>query len=140
VKPFKDELTLMQSAVNLTSGRSEDFLPEQSVRLHHAPGRHRWAGHRRDSSVFYMNRAAEYAAPRSVPIFKNAITGMTITDGLALLNSSDSIAATAYLDARNLHPLSAAYTPIVDSTLALVPLTQYWGRFRTTYNSGADPL
>jgi Protein of unknown function (DUF4197) len=88
-----------------------------------------------DSVVKYMNRAAENSATRSSPIFKEAILGMSITDGLTLLNSSDSTAATTYLNGKTFSPLVTAYTPIVDSTLALLPLTQYWGTFRTTYNS-----
>jgi len=136
VKPFKDELTLMQSAVNLTLGTDQKTsfqsnLSGSTTLLADI----RWAGHRRGLPRLLHEPRGRVRGAAFGPIFKNAITGMTITDGLALLNSSDSIAATAYLDARTFTPLSAAYTPIVDSTLALVPLTQYWGRFRTTYNS-----
>lgn len=136
VKPFKSELGLMQSAAALTLGSDQNGslqsnLSGSATLLSDIAGLQTLG----DSLVFYMNRAAEYAAPRSVPIFKSAITGMTITDGLSLLNSPDSIAATAYLDAKTFAPLSQAYTPIVDSTLALVPLTKYWGQFRSTYNS-----
>ena len=136
VKPFKSELSLMQGAAALALGSDQNSslqsnLSGSTTLLTDIAGLQTLG----DSLIFYMNRAAEYAAPRSVPIFKNAITGMTITDGLALLNSPDSIAATAYLDGKTFSPLSQAYTPIVDSTLALVPLTKYWGQFRTTYNS-----
>ena len=60
---------------------------------------------------------------------------MTINDGLSLLNSADSTAATLYLSGKTFNPLDAAYTPIVDSTLALVPLTKYWSDFRSIYNT-----
>jgi hypothetical protein len=91
--------------------------------------------HLSDSLIKYMNRAAEKAAPRSVPIFKSAIVSMTISDGLSLLDSRDSTAATAYLNGRTFQPLAVSYAPLVDSTLALVPLTRYWTDFRTTYNA-----
>jgi hypothetical protein len=91
--------------------------------------------HLSDSLIKYMNRGAEKAAPRSVPIFKSAIASMTIGDGMSLLDSRDSTAATAYLNGRTFQPLATSYAPLVDSTLALVPLTRYWSDFRSTYNA-----
>lgn len=136
VKPFKAELSAMQSLVDITLGTTDknaftsnlsasSSLLTQVTQLEGVG----------DSVIKYMNRAAEMAAPRSVPIFKGAITGMTIDDGLSLLNSSDSTAATLYLNGKTFNGLSTAYTPLVDSTLALVPLTKYWGDFRSAYNS-----
>jgi len=136
-KPYTSQLELIQTAVDFTPGLSGatrssfgDNLNASSSLAAEINGLATLS----DSLILYMNRAAEYAAPRSVPIFKNAITGMSITDGLSLLNSSDSTAATLYLNDKTSQPLITAYAPIVDSTLALVPLTQYWGRFRETYN------
>jgi hypothetical protein len=135
VKPFQSELKAMQTIVSLTSGVNNtsfnNNLTASGSLLTEIAGLETIS----DSLIFYMNRAAEYAAPRSVPIFKNAITGMTISDGLSLLNSGDSTAATAYLNGKTFNPLVDAYSPIVDSTLSLVPLTKYWGQFRTAYNT-----
>ncbi|MBK6985947.1 MAG: DUF4197 domain-containing protein [Bacteroidetes bacterium] len=39
-----------------------------------------------------LNRAAEEAAKKSVPVFKDAITGMSIGDGFAILNGGDTAA------------------------------------------------
>jgi hypothetical protein len=136
VRPFKSELEAMESGVNLVMGSSDrnsfssnltasSNLLSQVTQLEGIG----------DSLIKYMNRAAEMAAPRSVPIFKAAITDMTIGDGLSLLNSSDSTAATAYLDGKTFSPLSSAYSPMVDSTLTKVPLTRYWTDFRDGYNS-----
>lgn len=44
----------------------------------------------RDSMITSMNRAAEKAAPLSVSIFKNAITGMTIQDGFNVLRGDST--------------------------------------------------
>jgi hypothetical protein len=86
-----------------------------------------------DSLIKYMNRAAELAAPRSVPIFKVAIADMDISDGLSLLNSPDSTAATGILDSKTSGRLSMAYAPLIDSTLNLVPMAEYWEEFQNAY-------
>lgn len=86
-----------------------------------------------DSLIKYMNRAAELAAPRSVPIFKDAITDMDISEGVRLLNSPDSTAATGFLNAETSGPLSMAYAPLVDSSLKLVPIAKYWEDFLNAY-------
>lgn len=135
VKPFAADLDVMQGVVNLTSGVDKNSFAgnlKASNALATDIASLEGIG---DSVIKYMNRAAEYAAPRSGPIFKSAITTMTIADGLTLLNNSDSTAATLYLNGKTFNPLVTAYTPIVDSTLALVPLTRYWGDFRTNYNA-----
>ncbi|GEM_PF-809050 len=135
VKPFKTELQALQAAVNFAAGPTDQNsfagnLNASSSLLTQITSLEGIS----DSLIKYMNRAAEMAAPRSVPIFKDAITSMTIADGLELLNSADSTAATGYLNGKTLPGLSAAFSPIVDSTLTKVPLTQYWGVFRTNYN------
>ncbi|MBD3421338.1 MAG: DUF4197 family protein [Chitinivibrionales bacterium] len=88
----------------------------------------------RDTLVFAVNRAAEEAAPRSVSIFKNAITGITIRDGLGILQG-DSTAATAYLKDTTYAPLTDVYSPFVDSALDLVGANQLWQYMATNYNS-----
>lgn len=135
VRPFASELQTMNTLVSLTSGIDKGSYASNLNASASLLGDIAGLESIGDSLVKYMNRAAEYAAPRSGPIFKNAITSMSIQDGLALLNAADSTAATAYLSGKTFHPLAGAYTPIVDSTLMLVPLTRYWGDFRSTYNS-----
>lgn len=87
----------------------------------------------RDELWLVLNRAAETAAPRSVPIFKRAITDMTIRDGVDILQGEDT-AATVYLEAKTERPLVAAYSPVVDSALNQVNATTLWVRFSTDYN------
>ncbi len=81
-----------------------------------------------------LNRAAEAAAPLSINIFKNAITDISITDGIDILRG-DSTAATLYLSGKTYSPLQTAYTPFVDSALAKVNATVLWNQFSTQYNS-----
>ena len=72
-----------------------------------------------DDLILGLNRAAEFAANSSAPIFKEAITGMTIDDGLTILNGEDS-AATVFLRNQTYTALFNTYNPIVDSALATV--------------------
>ncbi|MDB5106378.1 MAG: hypothetical protein JWP91_4067 [Fibrobacteres bacterium] len=135
VEPFSSQLSAIKAVADFTPGTDKNSLASNMKASGTLLTQIADLKGISDSVVKYMNRAAEYAAPRSVPIFKGAITGMTISDGLSLLNSSDSTAATTYLNGKTFSPLATAYSPIVDSTLALVPLTQYWSSFRNGYNT-----
>lgn len=135
VEPFAEELEAIETVVSFTSGVDKSGFSSNLTRANSLVRDLGALGSVGDSVIKYMNRAAEYAAPRSVPIFKDAVTGMTVTDGLSILNSADSSAATNYLNGRTFNPLVTAYTPLVDSTLALVPLTRYWSDFRSLYNT-----
>ncbi len=88
----------------------------------------------RESLHVAINRAAEKAAPMSGPIFKDAISSITIADGFAILYG-DSTAATAYLHAKTYTPLSELYSPFVDSTLALVGAHAMWQSLAINYNA-----
>lgn len=63
-----------------------------------------------------LNRSAEEAAKRSLPIFTNAITSMSISDAAGIIAGADS-AATNYLRRTTYQPLTNAYQPVVDSVL-----------------------
>lgn len=132
--PFARQLQGIQTAASL-AGLDQGAFADNLARASALAGTASSLETLGDSLVKYMNRAAEKAAPRSVPVFKSAITSLTISDGLSLLDSPDSTAATAYLRGQTFASLTTAYAPLVDSTLALVPLTKYWGDFRSAYNA-----
>jgi len=134
VSPFARQLQSIQTAASL-AGLDNGSIAANLTRASALAGAAASLQTLGDSLVKYMNRAAEKAAPRSVPIFKSAITSLTISDGLSLLDSPDSTAATLFLRGQTFDPLTNAYAPLVDSTLALVPLAKYWGTFRSAYNS-----
>lgn len=71
-----------------------------------------------------LNRAAEEAAKKASPVFLNAITGMSIGDGFAILNGSDS-AATHYLREKTFAPLKEQFMPIIKEAIAKVKVTSY---------------
>lgn len=80
-----------------------------------------------------LNRAAEEAAKKAAPVFIDAVKGMSIGDGFAILNGADS-AATHYLREKTLAPLKAQFMPVVKEAIAKVKVTSYWKPLATAYN------
>lgn len=80
-----------------------------------------------------LNRAAEEAAKDAAPVFINAIKGMSIGDGFAILKGADN-AATQYLREKTTAELIAKFTPIVQTAINKVELTKYWNPIITSYN------
>ncbi len=89
-----------------------------------------------DNFVRQLNRAAEDAAKTATPIFINAITSITITDGLQLLRGGDD-AATRFLDNKTRKPLYDAFLPMVRKSLDKVKITQVWTPLWSNYNKYA---
>ncbi|MDQ3047316.1 MAG: DUF4197 domain-containing protein [Bacteroidota bacterium] len=80
-----------------------------------------------------LNRAAEEAAKDAAPVFVNAIKGMSIGDGFAILKGTDD-AATKYLKDKTTAELTLKFTPIVQAAIDKVELTKYWNPIITSYN------
>jgi len=80
-----------------------------------------------------LNRAAEEAAKSAAPIFVNAVTGMSIGDGFAILRGNDT-AATHYLREKTFSPLKDKFKPIVNDAINKVKVTSYWTPLVTIYN------
>jgi hypothetical protein len=81
-----------------------------------------------------LNRAAEEATKEALPIFTNAITSMTISDGFTILNGGNG-AATRYLKDKTTAQLTSAFRPKVEAAIAKVKLTEYWEPLINKYNS-----
>jgi hypothetical protein len=86
-----------------------------------------------DEFVQTINRAAEEAAKEAAPIFLNAITSMTITDGMTILKGNDS-AATGYLQKTTSSQLHDKFKPVIKSATQKVDVTKYWNPIISTYN------
>ncbi len=86
-----------------------------------------------DKFVMTLNRAAEEAAKEAKPIFVNAITSITIQDGMTILKGNND-AATQYLKGKTQAQLNAAFSPIVKKAIAKVELTKYWNPIVKQYN------
>ena len=80
-----------------------------------------------------LNRAAELAANEAGPIFFDAITGLTIQDAMGILTGADD-AATRYLTQTTSPALTAAFRPIIKSSLDEVNATALWEQAATAYN------
>ncbi len=86
-----------------------------------------------DKTVLSMNRAAEDAAGKAVPIFVDAITSMSIQDGIAILRGGKG-AATSYLRSKTALALTNAFRPVIDNSLGKTGATSLWGDVFNTYN------
>lgn len=86
-----------------------------------------------DEVILKMNRGAEKAASKSVPIFVNAIKGMTVTQGRDILMGSDD-AATQYLKSTTLTQLTDAFAPEINSAMDEVGATKAWELLFSNYN------
>ena len=86
-----------------------------------------------DKAILSMNRAAEDAAGGISTIFINAVKGMTVTDGLKILQGGD-FAATEYLKATTTSQLTEKMRPVIEASLAKVNATTYWKDVFTAYN------
>ena len=86
-----------------------------------------------DQAILAMNRAAEDAAGKAVPIFVNAITSMTIQDGVSIVRGGQG-AATNYLKTKTTQSLTDAFRPVIENSLRKVDATKYWTQIFTLYN------
>ena len=76
-----------------------------------------------DDAILSMNRAAEDAAKSAAPIFVNAIKQMSIQDAWGILKGGDS-SATKYLRTKTTAPLTTAFSPVINQSLAKVDATK----------------
>jgi hypothetical protein len=86
-----------------------------------------------DEAILSLNRAAEDAAKSAAPIFLNAIKGMSVSDGVGILKGPDT-AATSYLRKSTTVQLTAAFRPVIDTSLQKTGATRYWKTIFETYN------
>lgn len=94
--------------------------------------------------VLRINRSAENAAREVVPIFQNAITSMTVADGISIVCGADN-AATEYLREKTYTPLMALYKPKVAEALSKplvlgISANRAWTELITKYNQVAAPV
>jgi Protein of unknown function (DUF4197) len=86
-----------------------------------------------DKAIMDINRAAEDAAKSAAPIFLNAIKSMSVTDALGILRGPDT-AATGYLRKTTSIQLTAAFLPVIKSSLDKVGATNSWKTVVDAYN------
>jgi len=87
-----------------------------------------------DEGLKVLNRAAEDAVGEAIPIFVDAIKGMTFTDAKNIL-MGDKNAATNYLRGRTTEALYAKFNPIIKNSFQKVGADKIWSDLITRYNS-----
>ena len=80
-----------------------------------------------------LNQAAEEACKTAAPIFINAITNMSVSDGFNILKGEDN-AATIYLKNQTIRELYKLFIPEVTNAMEKVKLSGYWSPLLTKYN------
>jgi hypothetical protein len=142
ISGLKEALNVgIQNSVNLTSV-TDGFLKNDAIRLPFPPD----AIKVREKALEWgmsgqvekfettLNRAAEEATKEALPIFKDAILNMSISDGFTILNGGNG-AATKYLKDNTSAKLIQAFAPKVEAAISKVKLTDYWNPIITKYNS-----
>ncbi|MFA8299984.1 MAG: DUF4197 domain-containing protein [Hyphomicrobiales bacterium] len=81
-----------------------------------------------------LNRTAETAAQKALPIFKDAIKKLNFEDALAIVNGADN-AATDYLKKTTYNKLYDAFHPDIVKALEESGAQQTWGLFAEAYNN-----
>ena len=83
-----------------------------------------------DDLIVAMNRGAEQAAKKAAPIFVDAITSMSVQDGVNILKGRDD-AATQYLERTTNRKLTGAFRPVVKSALNATKATDYYNALKS---------
>ena len=107
-----------------------------------------------EETILALNRAAEDAASMAAPVFKQAITEMSISDGRAILQGKvpgittnesgfDSTAATSYLKNSTYTQLETDFIPVVSRSLDKKLIgnrspNELWNYLSVSYNQVAD--
>jgi len=86
-----------------------------------------------DQLELAMNRGAEQAAAEAAPVFKQAITGMSVNDALGIVRGSDT-AATDYFRGHTESALRARYQPIVEANLRKTGFYDQYKSMLAVYN------
>ena len=74
-------------------------------------------------SAFNRGASKAVADPRTVKVFTDAITGMSISDGKDILFSSNNEAATDYLKTNTSASLATQFSPIINETIQEINVT-----------------
>ena len=142
ISGLKEALNVgIKNAVNLSSV-TDGFLKHDVIRLPFPPD----AIKVREKAINFglskqvttfeetLNRAAEEATKKALPIFVDAIKNMSVSDGFSILKGGDG-AATKFLKSQTSNQLVIAFAPVVKEATTKVQLTAYWNPIITRYNS-----
>jgi hypothetical protein len=87
-----------------------------------------------DKAILQINRGAEDAVGYAKPIFSDAIRNISISDAIGLVRNGDT-SATHFFRMKTTEALTAAFLPVIKSSLDKVQATKYYGDIITRYNN-----
>tara|TARA_R110002012_G_scaffold283200_1_gene473371 strand:- start:121 stop:831 length:711 start_codon:yes stop_codon:yes gene_type:complete len=87
-----------------------------------------------DEGLKLLNRAAEDATKEALPIFVDAVKGISFNDAKQIL-LGDQRAATSYLENATQQALYAKFSPIINNKLGEVGATELWSGAINKYNA-----
>lgn len=87
-----------------------------------------------DEGLKVLNRAAEDAVKEAVPVFVDAVSGITFADARNILLGNND-AATVYLSTRTQSTLYSKFNPIISNSLNKVGATSVWKNIIDRYNN-----
>ena len=87
-----------------------------------------------DEGLKVLNRAAEDAVGEAIPIFVDAVKGMTFADAKNIL-MGDKNSATNYLKGKTTEALYAKFNPIIKNSFAKVGADKIWSDLIMKYNN-----
>ncbi len=87
-----------------------------------------------DKAILSMNRAAEDASSKALPILVNTISTFTINDAISILNGGDN-AATNLLRDRTSPQIAAAFRPIIAQSMSKFNVQNAWTQVFSIYNT-----
>ncbi|MGP8214590.1 MAG: DUF4197 domain-containing protein [Bacteroidia bacterium] len=141
VNGLKEALKVGSSNAGSSASKTDGFFKDSLIKIPFPPDAQKVkdlavkTGQQKqvDDFVLSLNRAAEQAAIKAAPIFADAITSMTIGDGLSILKGAND-AATQYMKSKTSQQLHDAFLPIVKAAIQSVNVTKYWTPMAEAYN------
>lgn len=141
IKGLKDALNVGSKNAGSSASKVDGFYKNEQIKIPFPPDAEKVRNtavdlgmqKQVDDFVLSLNRAAEKAAVKSAHIFLNAITSMSIDDGLKILHGPDN-AATQYLQSKTTQQLHDAFLPVVKAAIDSVQVTKYWKPLADAYN------
>jgi hypothetical protein len=138
---LKEALTVGIKNSSSQASALDGFLGNQTIKLLFPPEAQKveqklrdiGLGGECDKFITSLNRGAEKAAAKAVPIFVDAITQMTIQDALGILKG-DKDAATNFLKRTSSQALTNAFAPIMQEAINSTGATKMYGDIANTYN------
>nr|WP_299384550.1 DUF4197 domain-containing protein [Allomuricauda sp.] len=91
-------------------------------------------GNLADEGLRILNRAAEDAVDQAIPIFVDAVKGISFADARQILLGSDN-AATSYLQRTTETKLYNKFNPVIEQSFKKVGADVIWSNIITKYNS-----